>query len=104
MKKRTKNRKKAIFKFILILLCVGIFFAIIDFFLSKITGFETQNIVPGSSTVGHPLITSYKEGLNYIPSILIKTIIACLLAFIFFFSTFVNFEEKRLDQKDKKID
>lgn len=96
-----KNRIKAINRFIIIVFCVSLIFGLLHFFTSKFTGFENNNLVPGSSTVGHPLVTSYSEGLKYWKSFLFDGIIAFILFFLFFYSKFVNAIEKRLDQKDE---
>ena len=97
-----KNRIKAINKFILIVFCVSLIFGILRFFTSKFTGFEIDNLVPGSSTVGHPLVTSYTDGLKYWISFLFDVIIAFILLFLLLYSTFVSGIEKRLDQKDEE--
>lgn len=57
---------------------------IIIFLCSKFTGFEGHTPLPGSSTVGHPLITSYLEGLKYWLNYLILFLIVFFVSLLLF--------------------
>ena len=58
-----KNKVKAILFMLMISLLGSLIVVIIIFIFSKFTGFEDHQLTPGGSTVGHPLITSYKIGI-----------------------------------------
>lgn len=63
MIKKMKNKVKAILFMLMISLLDSLIVVIIIFIFSKFTGFEDHQLTPGGSTVGHPLITSYKIGI-----------------------------------------
>ena len=61
--KKMKNKIKAILVMLMISFLGSLIVVIIIFIFSKFTGFEDHQLTPGGSTVGHPLITSYKLGI-----------------------------------------
>ena len=63
MIKKMKNKVKALLTILMISLFGALISVFIIFIFSKFTGFEDHQLTPGGSTVGHPLITSYKIGI-----------------------------------------
>jgi hypothetical protein len=99
-----KNKKKAIIRFSILSVSLGVIFGLLRFIISKFTGFERveNNVVPGSSTIWNSDFMSYKEGLKYISHYIYETIASIIFFFIVFFHFFIDDDIKRLDQKDKK--
>jgi hypothetical protein len=103
MKKMRKNRIKALLVLFIFNFIFVFFLIIVSFLLSKITGFEDTNFVPGSSTVGHPLITSYREGLKLWRDFLYQFIVFFITGYIFGYFILIKNIEENFDQKDEKM-
>lgn len=101
------NNKIKAFRYIQILnLIFSLFDVIIIFLLGKFFGFESSAFTPGSSTVRHPLITSYIEGFllnwnKYIIIFLVILLFTNLLTLSFYKPLKEYFDEK--DEKMKKM-
>ncbi|HNX20994.1 MAG TPA: hypothetical protein PKG88_01390 [Bacteroidales bacterium] len=65
-----KNKFKILLLTIAPFFSLSLVFVILFFLISKFIGFEDHLFTPGSSTVNHSLVTSYKEGLKYWPDFL----------------------------------
>lgn len=97
-------------KFKAIILTIAPFFSlslivvILIFLISKFIGFEDRVFTPGSSTVNHPLVTSYKEGLKYWPDFLFYFFAFFIMGLLLFSKSrykdiMRKYKQKELDMK-----
>ena len=103
-----KTKMKLNKKFKAIILTIAPFFSlslivvILIFLISKFIGFESNQLTPGSSTLSHPLITSYKDGLLLYWR---KFLFFFISFFIFTFLLAISFIKplkEYFDEKEKK--
>jgi len=102
MIKKMKNKIKAIGYILFINFLFSLIAVILAFLLGKLFGFEGNRLTPGSSTVGHPLVTSYKDGLLlYWQRFLFFFICIFFLSLLLATSFYKDLKEK-LDRKDEE--
>lgn len=97
-----KNKVKAILYMLMISLLGSLIAVLIIFIFSKFAGFEDHRLTPGGSTVGHPLITSYKLGiLLYWKKFIFLFTAFSIISFLVLTDLYKDIKEK-LDRKDEE--
>jgi hypothetical protein len=109
MIKKMKNKVKAILFMLMISLLGSLIAVLIIFIFSKFAGFEDHRFTPGGSTVGHPLITSYKLGILLYWKKFIFLFTAFFVTTFFVLTDLYNdiiekFERKDEEKKSKEND
>ena len=100
--KKMKNKIKAIGYILFINFLLSLIAVILAFLLGKLFGFESNRLTPGSSTVGHPLVTSYKDGLLFYWQRFLFFFICIFFFSLLLATSFYKDLKEKLDRKDEK--
>ena len=102
MIKKMKNKVKALLTILMISLFGALISVLIIFIFSKFTGFEDHQLTPGGSTVGHPLITSYKIGILLFWKKFLYLFIGSSVFFFLISTSLYNDIIEKFERKDEK--
>jgi hypothetical protein len=100
--KKMKNKIKAILVMLMISILGALISVLIIFIFSKFTGFEDHQLTPGGSTVGHPLITSYKIGILLFWRKFLYLFIGSSVFFFLISTSLYNDIIEKFERKDEK--